>query len=83
MARCIVLLGPNLSGFIKAYRREDGAGLNDLRREFLQNFRMALGNAKEGLCRARGFAAALLPILKRADGNTQQYSESGLRKPCR
>ena len=58
-------------------------GLHSLRSEFFQNFRMTFCNAKEGSCCARGFAAALLPILKRADRNSEQHRKGRLRKPSR
>lgn len=56
-------------------------GRTTSRNEFLQNFRMALGNLEKGFCRPGWFATALLPVLEGAYRNSKQYCKSGLRKP--
>lgn len=63
--------------------RYSRVGLNSLRSVFLQNFGMKFRNAKEGFCRTGWFAATLLPILKRADRNSEQHRKGGLGKPGR
>ena len=51
------------------------------RNEFLQNFRMALGDLEKGFCRPGWFATALFPVLEGTYRNSQQCSKGGLRKP--
>lgn len=44
---------------------------------------MTLRDTKERLCCTRGFATALLPVLKRAHRNAKQHRKGGLREPSR